>query len=349
MTPDRRVEYLNIGLMLAALAAAAALPFEVFLVSYAVLGPLHYATEISWLHDRRYFALRAADCLPLLACAALITLGNQDLLGTGSTWLNRFQLAGTGLAELLKSVQADVTFFAFGAALVLVLTSQTSMRMLGLALVAVSAILFHAGSGDPSTNLYLRLFSIYLPTLIHVFVFTGIFILAGALKRGSAAGYASLGVFLACAALAVWLPNLAAPSHTGAPAVYWRGFHELSFAGLNDLMGRSSEDLVGTNVYTNDLVMRFVRFLAFAYTYHYLNWFSKTSIIQWHLVSRPRLLLVAAVWIASVALYAVNFELGLRWLFLLSLAHVVLEFPLNHRSFLEIGGQLRRRLVAAGP
>ena len=27
-----------------------------FLFAYAFLGPLHYLTEISWLHDRQYFA-----------------------------------------------------------------------------------------------------------------------------------------------------------------------------------------------------------------------------------------------------------------------------------------------------
>ena len=37
------------GLMLAALAAAYVLPFELLLLSYAILGPAHYFTEISWL------------------------------------------------------------------------------------------------------------------------------------------------------------------------------------------------------------------------------------------------------------------------------------------------------------
>ena len=112
-------------------------------------------------------------------------------------------------------------------------------------------------------------------------------------------------------------------------------------------MGHTTEQLIGTNVFTSGLVLRLVRFLAFAYTYHYLNWFSKTSIIQWHAVSTGRLLLVSAAWIASVALYAVNYELGLRWLFLLSMAHVLLEFPLNHKSFLEIGSEIHRRLLPA--
>ena len=40
MTPTQ-VNHLNIGLMVASMAAAFTLPFEVFLISYAVLGPLH--------------------------------------------------------------------------------------------------------------------------------------------------------------------------------------------------------------------------------------------------------------------------------------------------------------------
>jgi hypothetical protein len=113
---------------------------------------------------------------------------------------------------------------------------------------------------------------------------------------------------------------------------------------MNDLMGRSVDQLIGTNVFTGEPVLRLVRFLAFAYTYHYLNWFSKTSIIQWHAVSKARLLLVTIAWIASIGLNVVNYDLGLRWLFLLSLGHVLLEFPLNHKSFIEIGSEIGKRI-----
>src|SRR5262245_16292663 len=334
--------------MLLALVVASAIPFELFLFAYAVLGPLHYATEISWLYDRRFFTPRGTDALPLVAGALLITLGNPDVLGAATTqWLNRLHVGGYGVADLLKDIHPDVMFVAFGAALVFILTKSSLMRLFGLALVGVGCLLFRAGGSGGSASVYFKLFGIYLPTLVHVFIFTGAFILAGALKRQSAAGYASLAVFVACGAFAVWLPNFAFGFHDTAPAVYWRGFRELSFASLNDIMGRSTEQLIGTNVFTSSLVLRLVRFMAFAYTYHYLNWFSKTSIIQWHAVSNGRLALVSAVWIASVGLYAVNYELGLRWLFLLSMAHVLLEFPLNHKSFIEIGSELRRRLVPA--
>jgi hypothetical protein len=342
------IELVNIGLMILALVVAAVVPFELFLLSYAVLGPLHYLTEISWLKDRRFFTVRRLDWLPLVVCAALIMLGNESVLGErGVSWLNSFPAAGSGFADTFRSIYPDITFFAFAAALVFAMTQQAAARAFGLMIAGGGAMLFHAAAGQGSGGLFLRLFSIYLPTLIHVFVFTGAFILAGALKRNRTAGYASFVVFLVCGALAIWLPNLAAASHSDAPQIFWRGFRDLSFAGLEDIMRTPVEELNGTNVYTSELVMRLVRFIAFAYTYHYLNWFSKTSIIQWHAVPPSRLAGIGLAWLVSVALYAVNYDLGLRWLFLLSLAHVLLEFPLNHRCFLEIATELRRRVSFA--
>jgi hypothetical protein len=68
------IDWINIVLMFISAAAAYVLPFEVFLFSYAVLGPLHYLTEISWLHERKYFTTGARDAIVLFSsgCAALL-------------------------------------------------------------------------------------------------------------------------------------------------------------------------------------------------------------------------------------------------------------------------------------
>ena len=50
-----RINFLNIGLMLISCVVALFIPFELFLFAYAVLGPAHYLTEISWLQKRRFF------------------------------------------------------------------------------------------------------------------------------------------------------------------------------------------------------------------------------------------------------------------------------------------------------
>jgi hypothetical protein len=80
-----------------------------------------------------------------------------------------------------------------------------------------------------------------------------------------------------------------------------------------------------------------MRFIAFAYLYHYLNWFSKTEVIKWHQVPKVRLIAIAALWLFSLGIYAYDYALGLQWLFFLSFSHVLLEFPLNYLSIVGIG------------
>ena len=72
-----QINYLNIGLMFISMIAAFVMPFEVFLFAYAFLGPLHYLTEISWLHDRKYFSTGKYDFIVLLGVGCL--LGYSDI------------------------------------------------------------------------------------------------------------------------------------------------------------------------------------------------------------------------------------------------------------------------------
>ncbi|MFZ1592043.1 MAG: hypothetical protein WAT27_08150, partial [Chitinophagales bacterium] len=60
--------------MLVSAIAAFIIPFELFLFSYAVLGPLHYLTEISWLHKRQYFSPKKRDYIPLVIITLLIAI-----------------------------------------------------------------------------------------------------------------------------------------------------------------------------------------------------------------------------------------------------------------------------------
>jgi len=86
--------------------------------------------------------------------------------------------------------------------------------------------------------------------------------------------------------------------------------------------------------------LRIQGFIAFAYTYHYLNWFSKTEVIKWYKVPKGQLLLSASIWILSIALHLIDVKVGIMFIALLSMLHVIMEFPLNHRSFVSIGRTL---------
>jgi len=72
MTALNKLNYLNIGLMVVSCLVAFYLPFDLFLFVYAVLGPAHYLTEISWLHERNYFTKGKRDFVLLGFLAVLL-------------------------------------------------------------------------------------------------------------------------------------------------------------------------------------------------------------------------------------------------------------------------------------
>jgi len=102
-----------------------------------------------------------------------------------------------------------------------------------------------------------------------------------------------------------------------------------------------------TQIYDSPAGLTVMRLIAFAYTYHYLNWFSKTSIIKWHEIPKARSIAILGLWIVSLAIYAWNYQLGFVVLYFLSVLHVMLEFPLNHQSFAGIGRELHALLRPA--
>lgn len=323
MTNGDRVNYGNVVLMLASALAALAFPFELFLFAYAFLGPLHYLTEISWLHQRSYFQRgRYGHLVLLAACAAFVGI---DYVGVGEA-ANR-------------AVSTISVVGAFLAAIALATIARPPWR------IGAIALAFGVGWAVSGSAGAQKLFLLFVPTIIHVYVFTAAFIVLGALRAGTKSGWISL---LAFAAFTGVVLLGATPATSPLPGEYVRaaygGFADLNVA-LASSLGLGALG-AGTDVFTSSAGVRVQRFIAFAYTYHYLNWFSKTSIIQWHRIPKPWAIANLVVWALSVGLYLWDFRIGLAVLFGLSFSHIVLEFPLNHRTFLEIVDQLRGR--AAG-
>jgi len=320
----RRVDLLNIGLMLGSCVLAFALPFDLFLFSYAVLGPLHYLTEISWLHKRDYFLPRRREAVLLVIPLALLLAGHwgQDHWSGGP----RMEFWGPVLNAA-----------GLGTAVALVATRDPRWRagIVGAALLAGWAFADRSAVHD--------LLRVLLPTLIHVWLFTGAFVLLGALRARSATGGASLAVFVACSAACFLIQPRTWPLHVRPAYGAIAGVNEIVFGWIEGRPAQGASELLASQSGRG-----IVRFIAFAYTYHYLNWFSKTSIIQWHKIPRLWTYANLVLWIASVALYAYDYALGLAVLFGLSYLHVYLELPLNGRSFAGIGRELFRRAGAAG-
>ena len=308
-----RLHQLNSVLLLVALLLALVWPFETFLLAYAVLGPLHYLTEISWLHDRKYFLPRGGDRAVLWIGLAVLVLAFCPVKPSA------FMLP-------LVNHRVALMFAVFCAVPVLLFVQRWTHRM--IAAIAVAALWW--GIQGHALDLIL---DVYLATLIHVFVFTGVFAWNGVRRHPDRAGAIFLALFLLCPLLC-----LALPVDLSRTALPWaqRSYGQV-FAAVN----RTSLLTLGTpitlnEVFTSAWSIRLTRFIALAYTYHYFNWFSKPTVIQWHRISASRWLLILGVWAWAVAIYAYDYAIGFIVLLTLSFAHVVLEFPLNHLSFKQM-------------
>lgn len=367
LTKDNRINIVNIGLMILSCIAAFIMPFEVFLFAYAVLGPLHYLTEISWLHDRQYFTKGKYDNLVLWAIGVLIVL---ESIAYRNGWNWPFE----------SDFGNKIIFVALAGSLLMVFVKNVLIKVIGLLFVLLIAnVIFQPDKRDGFTFFIGAL----LPTLIHVYVFTGFFILFGALKSRSKSGLVSFVVFIVCPILLYLLFQ----DKTFVPITKYGqdsykaggdGFFNTNLSFLQEMFNvkfPQMKDAAGNLLYyegsdrpaldySNAANVVFhskagillMRFIAFAYTYHYLNWFSKTEIIRWHKVPKERFIGVIILWVVSLVLYGMNYGLGLRWLYFLSFCHVLLEFPLNMVSITGIGKELgtiykkgfRPKLSAAG-
>lgn len=190
-----RFNAFHVGLMLAALGLAYLLPFRLILLSYAVLGPAHYLTEISWLHERSYFLPRRAWAWLLIALTLLMLIhGHSPRAG------------------------ACLLCCAFGVSAALVLTKARLARTLAFSATLGVAI---GVASDVSASSVLV---VLLTTVIHVTLFTFFFMLNGALRARSGAQLLLAGLYIAGIVLMVTTPPTAgAQGMDRAASVYFDG------------------------------------------------------------------------------------------------------------------------------
>ena len=405
MTPtrDAKINYLNISLMFLSAVGAFFLPFEVFLFAYAFLGPLHYLTEISWLHDRNYFSKGKYDFIVLVVIGVLLSYAAfaKDF-GVNTDFYDAFVEANL-FDKLLVLALFSAILFALVENLIVKIVAISFL------FVFISGWLSPERSAENNSSTTIFALTSLVPTLIHVYVFTGLFMLYGALKSRSKTGLLSVATFIVIPIILVFYtpvnPKTNYLSDFGKKAYYADGdgffytnvsildhfklideplltnkqyldsvvnkksadnqFPVAERTRISDsLKNKLSENFIVPNTeseyYNKPIPVKFaipvntkeyywnsiffstvgimlMRFIAFAYLYHYLNWFSKTEVIRWHKVPKLRFALVIGLWLTACGLYAYDYGLGLSFLFFLSFSHVLLEFPLNIVSIVGIG------------
>jgi len=221
-----------------------------------------------------------------------------------------------------------VMWLAFVACALMVATTALQAMVLFIGAIVLTAFMLTSGS--------LGVLGILLPTLVHVSLFTLVFMVLGALRSGQRVQWVLITIYLAAIGLILIMPPTAAmlvPAFAKAANEY--------FALVGPALGR----LFGIPGLILD--NRIVSLLAFVYTYHYLNWFIKAEVIRWADISRGRLAIVVAASAASTALYFYDYAYGFSVLLALSLAHIVLEFPLNGLALRQLGGAIGQSVTKA--
>ena len=400
---DAQINYLNMGLMALSALLAYFLPFETFLFAYAFLGPLHYLTEISWLHDRNYFSKGKYDFVVLLVIGVLLSY---------AAFAKDFGINVDFYESFVEANLFDkLVVFALFSAILFALVENIFVKIVSIFLLFVFISGWLAPERADANRASTTVFALtsLVPTLIHVYVFTGLFMLYGALKSRSKTGLLSIVTFILFPIILVFYAPVETKSNFisdyGKKAYYADGegffYTNVSILDhfkltddplltnkqyLDSVINKKSEDnqmavadraritdslknklnenfivqnsqseyylkpipvkyaipINGKDYYWNTVFfstigIMLMRFIAFAYLYHYLNWFSKTEVIRWHKVPKIRFAAVIILWLLACGAYAYDYSIGLNFLFFLSFTHVLLEFPLNIVSIVGIG------------
>lgn len=260
------------------------IPFELLLFSYAILGPAHYLTEISWLHDRSYFVENRWSIVPFIPLCALMI------------------------------IFPDVAHITIITTCMYAVSLVIARRWRSRLLIMTGGIII---CGALTWALDLKAIWMLVPTLIHVFVMTALFMWYGATKENSKIGKLSVLV-LFIAALTFFLQFKTV-----------KIFDEYLHENFRYLTGTFTAAMHHFGLETGGSILKLAKFASFAYTYHYLNWFAKTRVIQWHKISTKRAAFIVAAYALSISAYAYHYGLGVSVTLALSLGHVVLELPLN--------------------
>ena len=303
---------INLWVLLVSAAAAWLAPLQTFLIAYAVIGPFHYLTEIAWLRKKDFYFSDGVISSRVYVFISFVLCG--------VACLDFYFRRGWGTYAIVALI-----VLSLGA-----LVKNVPVLLGAFALLVATRFLVHG---------YGLFFAAFVPTVVHVFVFTLIFLISGAMRGTRRTLLAWLNPLL-LVTIPVVLIRLGSGPASAMPGHYFMT-SETTFAPLHEyiagLIGLGMHFDPGKALEPNAIAV--FRFLAFIYLHHYLNWFAKTELLAWHKVSRPGWVAIGLLYAAAIGSYAYSFAVGFYAAYFLSLLHVLLELPLNWRGGIGIVAQ----------
>jgi hypothetical protein len=332
----KHIDLLNVGLIFVSLLAAFYIPFELFLFSYAVLGPLHYMTEMNWLKEKRFFIQESKWAYLFVLLAVIITISAALRTQMFQSFRTEYLSQGSIDALPYLSDLCLLTAFLLAIGLMSLKKWQHIALFLLISLVASALILKFV----PFSAVMI---GVFIPSVMHVYVFTLLFMIFGYLNAKTTFGLAAILAMIACPII-IMLAKID-PSSYQISDTTKSTFLETGVALIIENIGKIAGKYEDRNFsFYSAASIKAQIFIAFAYTYHYLNWFSKTSIIGWSKgVSKTKIAGLVGIWLAAIWLYYTDYKTGLIALFFLSILHIILEFPLNFASIQAITAKISKR------
>jgi hypothetical protein len=311
------IDNANFFLVLGTFALAIIIPFELFLFAYAILGPIHYLSEIAWLDKKNFFLKSSSQRIFFVLMAIFVAILFFIKFYSDNFFKVEFS------EKYINNYISTLTFITFcGAGILCFQSSFTKIFLLFLGVIFVASIFKNVFFYEVFCN-------VLLVTVIHVWLFTAIFMLNGAITSKSRYNLITFVIFLVCSFALFFIQN----THYEISNFVHNILSVKNFTSMNNSISnifslKQRNDLGGNNSVQS--------FIAFAYTYHYLNWFSKVEIIKWHKLPKQKMMAVLGFYLVILIFYGIDYRLGFFITIFLSVAHVFLEFPLNFLSFRDL-------------
>lgn len=318
-----QIDLLNIGLIIVSALLAYFFPLQVFLLAFSILGPLHYLTEINWMDKKNYFTPRSSRLWLWISLVFSFFIVFPKLYFYFAPPDQSNQSQGI---QFLNSWTNSLIFMSLLIAFGLVFLTKKIYWYILVILGCCFAYFLD------SNNAYTVLIGLFIPTVIHVYIFTLLFMLFGAKKARSKLGYAA--VFLALVVPFVFIIVKIDQSYYFFSDSMKKIFLDNRFyeapLGVAKLFGLTDGK---SFFFYEKMELRLMMFISFIYLYHYLNWFSKTTLIQWHKsLTKRNTIAILLAWCIMMSLFYYDYRLGFIIALFFSLLHVIVEFPLNIQS-----------------
>lgn len=316
---------MNMGFIIISFFVAFRIPFELFIFAYVVLGPLHYLTELNWLNKRDFFVVDRKWMWLFIFLCLLISI--PSFLSLPILNFVKSKVVISYLLRIISLSYSQIILFMFLFTIGLVYINKQQYLLLYFLGCIIAAFLL-----KKYVSFYVIVAGIFLPSIIHVYLFTLLFMIQGVIHTKNWQGIVSI-IFLILSPIIIFNSNINLSDYI-VPEYAKTSYLTSKISILNSYMAHMLH-LTGTNKFYlfSAEGIKIQIFIAFCYTYHYLNWFSKTTVIGWgKALSTNKFVVTIIIWCISILLYWYDYKTGFIALFFLSIVHVVLEFPLNIRS-----------------